>query len=321
MNERIDLKVVGDELGQKITAIQSLWIFGSRRFGTRSVRSDIDLLACFSEHVRPGDLRNAIRTLCPALDMFVVEGGKATSCMNESFVQAESFERLRDKLGALCVWSRNPSEIDTSAPHEHEVRVGIDHIPTVLDGGEPRLNWGRSVKDYFRDIEADGVPTEPFIGDDVEKVARFLLGLIENLVNTIERMSAKTTRASWNPTLTSEYDLQQSFYLTVKAWLPDLAREEVTIRYDDQDKRSDFSLLQSRIVIEMKHVTDASTKASVVKTLRGLADFYRQHPNVKVLLFIVTAKRSADVDAARWANEFSSSKNGQSVITRVYHVQ
>jgi hypothetical protein len=321
MNETIDLRAVGDQLGQKIPAIRSLWIFGSRRFGTRSVRSDIDLLACFSDHVRPGDLRNAIRTLCPALDLFVVEGGKATSCMNESFVQAESFERLRDKLAALCVWSRDAGEIDATAPREHDIRVGIDHIPTVLDGGEPRLNWGRSVTDYFREIESDGLPTKPFVGSDVEDVARFLLGLTENLIKTVERMAAKGTRASWRPALTSEYDLQDSFYLAVKPWLPDLAREEITIRYDDQDKRSDFSLLQSRIVIEMKHVSDAGTKAAVVKTLQGLADFYRQHPNVKILLFIITAKRSADVDAARWANDFSFSKGDQSIVTRVYHVQ
>ena len=98
MKTTIDLRELAGALAGEFPAIQALWLFGSRRHRTRSIRSDIDLLVCASDHIRPNDFRNAIRRHCPALDLFIVDGGKATSCMNESFVQADNFDALRTKL-------------------------------------------------------------------------------------------------------------------------------------------------------------------------------------------------------------------------------
>ena len=95
-------------------------------------------------------------------------------------------------------------------------------------------------------------------------------------------------------------------------------REEILLQFDGQEKAVDFALLEGRVAIEMKYVSDKNTKAAVVKTLDGLARFYKQNPRVQVLLFLIAATRDADVDAAKWESVFSLQENGQSIITRVY---
>jgi predicted nucleotidyltransferase len=317
----IDLHHVGDALSQRFPAIESLWIFGSRRFGTRSLRSDIDVLVRAGDHIRPGDLRQEIRKLCSALDLFLAENGKAISCMNESFVEAPSFTQLTQKLDALCFWSTDLDEVNPDAPLRHEVIEDIEYPETVMLGNEAHPSrWGKSVEDYFRQIESELLPIRPFLGEDVFEVADLLLSVCERMTSVTQVLESRRTRASWVPKLNSEYDAQDLFYLTVKPWLQDLSREEVTLRFDGQDKRSDFSAFQSRLVVELKYVDDANSKAAVAKTLAGLANFYLQHPNIRVLIMVVFCRRHADVDAAKWSTDFSQIRPSQRVVVRVITV-
>jgi hypothetical protein len=314
----IDLREACKRLKEELPALQSIWIFGSRRHRTKSVRSDIDLLLCASEHLKCGEVRAAVLLINPALDTFIVEGGKATSCVNDSFVKAETFDQLTQKLDALCIWSHDSDGVDQTAPFLQELSKTTEYEMTTLDGSAPRGAWRSAADDYFQRVQSEGLPTKPFLGHDVHSVGQFLAGLTARVVSTINRMNSSNNRANWQPTLQSEYDFQAAFYLAVKPWLPDLAREEVAIRFDQQEKRSDFSLFENRIIIEMKYVHDAGTKAAVVKTLKGLATFYGQNANVRLVLFLILATRDADVDGARWENDFSGREGSREIYTRVY---
>jgi hypothetical protein len=104
----------------------------------------------------------------------------------------------------------------------------------------------------------------------------------------------------WTVNLSSKYDCQNLFFTVVKPWLPGLDREEVAIRFDDQEKIADFDLFEKRLIIEMKFIDSAAKKAEVVKTLDGLSRFYAGNANVGCLLFIIFVKPNVDLDDARW---------------------
>jgi hypothetical protein len=180
----VDLRSLAASLVQEFPSIQSLWLFGSRRHRTRSLRSDIDILVSASDHLRPNDLRNAIQKHCPALDLFVVEDGKAISCMNESFVSAKSVDELRGKLDALCIWSVDPSEIQKDAPFTQELLSDVTYAITGLDGGEPRSSqWSRSIQNLLQEVENEGLPVNSYVGDTVDKIGAFLLDLVTRLID------------------------------------------------------------------------------------------------------------------------------------------
>jgi hypothetical protein len=319
MNNRIDLRQIAVQLTREFPTIDSLWLFGSRRHRTLSVRSDIDILVVTSAYLKSSDVRRAIRWHCPALDLFLVDGGKAVSCINDSFVQAVSFDALREKLDAICIWSGNPDDVDNNAPFEQDLRSDIIYVPTVMDGGEPRIgNWGKAVSEYFQDVEARRLPTKPFVGETPSEVGMFLVDVCNRIVATCDTMATRKTKAAWKPMLKSEYDFQDAFFISVKPWLPDLAREETLLQFDDQAKNADFAVLEGRVVVEMKYVADANTKAAVVKTLDGLARFYTRNPRVEVLLFLVLATPTVDIDAPKWQVEFSSDAPSKKIMTRVF---
>lgn len=80
----------------------------------------------------------------------------------------------------------------------------------------------------------------------------------------------------------------------------------VAINYDGKDKKSDFSLFHSRLIIEMKFIDTPVKEAAVVKTLHGLQDFYTRHANIGCLLIIIYVKEgTVSIDAAKWEADFS----------------
>jgi hypothetical protein len=95
-----DLRELTQALTEAFPQIETLYLFGSRRYRTGSPRSDIDILVRLDKdsHIRPQELRAFSSDHCRALDLFVAEGGKAVSCANESHVRADSFPELVSRL-------------------------------------------------------------------------------------------------------------------------------------------------------------------------------------------------------------------------------
>ena len=90
---------------------------------TRSLRSDIDLLVVPTEktHIQARNVREHAAAVCPALDVFVVEGGKAVSAVNDSFVGADSLVALVELLEAVLIW--NEGGVVPDADVEWQVRL------------------------------------------------------------------------------------------------------------------------------------------------------------------------------------------------------
>ena len=88
--------------------------------------------------------------------------------------------------------------------------------------------------------------------------------------------------------------------------------------YDDQKKSADFNLCGNQIIIEMKYIDDAGSKASVVKTLEGLASFYKNNANIRVLLmFILVKSGKIDLDGPKWESDFTHFTRQPRIITKV----
>src|SRR5690554_5360905 len=89
-----DLEAIIKILAGKFDEIQSVYIFGSRRFETGSTRSDIDILLTTKKFLAPAKLRDFTLEHSTALDLFILENGRATSAANDSFIEADTNENL-----------------------------------------------------------------------------------------------------------------------------------------------------------------------------------------------------------------------------------
>ncbi len=77
-------------------------------------------------------------------------------------------------------------------------------------------------------------------------------------------------------------------------------------------------MFSNQLIWELKHVKDANTKGAVVKTLAGLGNFYKTHPNVRVAIFAILVEKDLDLDDAKWESDFSFRENQPEVWTRLF---
>jgi len=283
-------------LGARFGQIEGLYLFGSRRYRTGSPRSDIDVLVELKpdSRIRPVELRVFSSEVCPALDLFLAEEGKAPS-----------FDELVTQLEAIRFW-RSSGGVIESADIDWTVTVPIEveFVTTALLTGTPISGrWPRSFRSFALQIESLGLPTQPYIGPSAAEVASFIVAAFRRAMDARLRLGPKGVGVSVN--LQNEYDFQNLFYLTVKPWLPGLGREDVTVRYDGQDKRADFNLFSNQVIWELKHVKDANTKSAVAKTLAGLSNFYSAQGNVRIVIFTILVDKDVDLDDAKWEADFS----------------
>ena len=103
---------------------------------------------------------------------------------------------------------------------------------------------------------------KPYMGKTPKEVGNFLIDVCHPAMDGRSKLAPRGKAIQLK--LQNQYGFQNFFYLTVKPWLAGLGREDVTIRYDGQDKRADFNLFGSQLIWELKHVKDASTQAAVV---------------------------------------------------------
>ncbi|PLY00584.1 MAG: hypothetical protein C0623_06910 [Desulfuromonas sp.] len=313
--ENIDLESIISVLTGKFDNIESVYLFGSRRFESGSTRSDIDILITTNKRIKPYMLRDFSMKFCPALDIFILEDGKAVSVTNESFIGAESNESIIQMLNAVMLFDRDIGKSDfLKSMTALELDSRVDHKPTTLPNSSIDSNQIHALRKCFEMANRDGLPTKPFIGKDFEEARDFIVSILKDLVPAAQSVSGHgQARRGWTSNLNSEYDFQNLFWMTVKPWLPNLAREEVAIIYDGQEKHSDFSLFESQIIIEMKYIKNDGDKRGIVKTLEGLCSFYQQHPRVKALIFCIYVEKDVELDDRRWEVDYSYNEHSPSV--------
>ena len=133
----------------KVFPIDAVHLFGSRRHETGSVRSDIDVFFETSQHIKFYYLRSLIDENCKALDIFVLDRGKATSVVNESFVYGENNKDVLCKCGAINLWSRGSGlEQNSTIPWKVLYASHVDFAQTIL----PNAYIKMSIEDLRRKL-------------------------------------------------------------------------------------------------------------------------------------------------------------------------
>lgn len=128
----IDLGNISEKLIEKFPQIEKIHLFGSRRYGTNSTRSDIDLLIEFSAHVKQKDILEFCDDLCPALDIFKLENGKAISFQNDSFIQFQNKSELLQNLNAVEIWNNKEGRLKADIKWSVEIDPRASYPPTSL---------------------------------------------------------------------------------------------------------------------------------------------------------------------------------------------
>lgn len=312
-----DLEAIIKILAGKFNEIESIYIFGSRRFETGSTRSDIDILLKTKKFIAPAKLRDFTLEHSTALDLFILENGRATSVANESFIEEDTNENLIKSVNAVLLYDKDTGvSPELTKRKKIEVDKRINHELTSLPNGTAEYFEISALKKYFKAAKQNGLTAKPYLGVSTEEASEFIIEVIRSLTTVSKTVTNHgQAKNGWTKNLNSEYDFQNLFWITVKPWLPNLSREQVALKYDGQAKHSDFSIFNDQLVLELKHIKDAGDKRETVKTLEGLKTFYIQHPNIRRLVFAILVDKGVDLDDKKWEADFSYPDNSPSVIT------
>lgn len=129
-----DLKLMMGNFTTKFPTTLNLYLFGSRLRRTKSERSDIDILVKFEDHIKPSSIREYSDELSKALDMFILNNGRAISCVNDSFLQADSDNDLVLRIGAIEFWNKEIGFLDdANIDWMQTVRADVQFTKTVLN--------------------------------------------------------------------------------------------------------------------------------------------------------------------------------------------
>jgi predicted nucleotidyltransferase len=312
-----DLEAIIKILAGKFAEIESIYLFGSRGYETGSTRSDIDILLTTTARIQPAKLRDFTLEHSTALDLFILDDGKAISVANESFLQAKDNDELIKRVDAVLLYDRDSgSSAELQRRKKIEVDKRINHELTSLPNGTAEYWEVSALQKYFKAARQNGLTVKPYLGVSTEEASEFLISVIRSLTEVNKTVTNHgQAKTGWTKNLQSEYDFQNLFWITVKPWLPNLSREQTAIIYDGNKKQSDFSLFNDQLVLELKHIKDDGDKRETVKTLEGLKTFYTLHPNIRRLIFAILVDKTVDLDDKKWEADFSYPDERPSVVT------
>ncbi|MCD0175187.1 hypothetical protein IHN32_04390 [Deinococcus sp. 14RED07] len=320
-NNRYDLQQLIRLLSEHNPQINSIHIFGSRAYKTGSIRSDCDLLLTISDGVAISDskLRQFALEHCEFLDFFIMRSGHARSCINDSYIYASSNEILIEKLDAIQIWEKESGFKETSVDWIFETHPLASPIQTTLPNAAiTEVSW-QGIRKRTEDL---GLPIYPFIGDNLRKATGQIIKIASEMILSKDSLTQRgSAKNGWTVNPQSEYDCQNLFFTVVKPWLPDLSKEQIAIYYDGQEKISDFSLFRETLIIEMKYINSEDKKREVVKTLAGLREFYTRNGNVRILLFLIYAKKEVGIDIGKWESDFTYATHTPEVITKIIVIE
>jgi predicted nucleotidyltransferase len=319
IEEVFDLEAAVKALCGEFLQIEAVYIFGSRRYQTRSTRSDIDILLECDSDIKNSKLRDFILKHRTALDLFVMENGRAESVANESFIKEATNEALVSRLDAVELYRRGSGSSGFFPKYKNQsIDRRVQFKMTTLPSNSNEVYEVHALQKFFARANEHGLPSRPYIGISTTEACEFLISVIRAIPLANRNVSNYgVAKKGWTIKLASEYDFQNIFWITTKPWLPGLGREEVAITYDGKDKKADFNLFGSQLLIEFKHVKDAGDVRETTKTLAGLTDFYLRHPNVRVLLFAILVDPTVAMDDLKVESDYSFNTQTPKVMTIV----
>lgn len=310
-----NLKDIIRDINSKIDLIESIYLFGSRGYGTGSLRSDIDLLLYSKKPLHLAKFTEWLITELKPVDLF--ETNDLTigrSLLNGSSVFSDHAGTLPNALDAVLLWDINKGFSESFVNWEQITLKDLEFPPTILPIPP---NFEGIIRKFTSALEEHGYPNT-FLGSDWLEIIENLLQIINRSVYTPEYFNARAKFISKsNFKLDDEYDFQNLVHIVLKPWLPSIESENLVIKYNGQEKNADFSILQNKIVIEAKHIKSNSDRAGILKTLEGLKEFYKHNANVKGLLFILLVNKDVDLDDFKIRSDFSNLTSSPVVLVGV----
>lgn len=307
-----DLKEIIEEIVDNFNIIEEIHLFGSRAYKTGSLRSDIDLIAYSKSPLPLNEIIDFIRYQFKPVDLFeTIDKKIARSIVNGSIITSET--DVINKVDSILLWSKSGG-FDNNY---------VDWIQKTLADYDFKMSMISNDSDidieetYIRFMQLNEYPYV-YLGDKWRKIGDSIVSLIESSMMSTQIYNKRATNICVsNMILKNEYDFQNYIATVLKPWIPSLEPETVVIKYDGQDKKCDFSISSNSIIIETKHIKDKNTKATVLKTLSGLGDFYKTHPNIKELIILLLVDEDVDLDVTKIEMDYSYKYNTPMVITKI----
>lgn len=299
--------------------IDAIYLFGSRRFNTDCVRSDIDLFFETREEIKHSKVRSFIDKECKALDVFLLDRGKAVSVVNESHIRGGNNREILKKCGAAKLWSRNQGLVTEHSNFCKQMYAShVEFHKTTL----PNAHVQMSFDELKKKLSKEGLPSDPILGETEDEVAGRLVKIARAVTEfrVSDFPGQGSASQSFVASPASEYDYQDLFWIATKPWIPSIDRECVEIVFDGQRKKSDFSILGSRFIIEMKLAKNKDDKRKISNVVEGLTQFYSENANVRFLLFIVYASKDAEINRTKWEDRYSKPIESPRVVVKVIRV-
>lgn len=316
-----NLRVILENLLKSRPQIEALYLFGSRAYKTGSLRSDCDILVQVHdlENLRPDDLRDFVEEVCDALDLFILRGQTATSCINNSFISAGSQVELIEKLDSVLLWNKDTGFSSTFTDWVFEVHPFAEYIYSSLPS---RAIEADQISAIFRRAEKNNLPTKPYIGANIAEASEFILSLFGRVILSESMLTQRGgAKGSWTTHPDSEYDIQNLIHTVIKPWIPSIEKEQTARILEGQKKIVDFSLFRGKILIEIKFIKDKDDKREVIKTLNGLIDFYQRYPRVESVIVAIYQLPGIIEDPASIELEYEKLANPTELqYVRVYNV-
>jgi len=309
-----NLKDLIRQLNTKIGTIEEIYLFGSRGYNTGSYRSDIDLMVYTKQPIRTAEISHWLYQDLNAVDLFETNDKTiGRSILNGSSIATEN-GNLVNEIDAILLWDNINGYSSTFDRWEQFTLKNVSFIPTLL----PIPNNFEGIARKFTSIlEEKGYPNT-FLGTDWEEVLYKISSIISQSIDVPEYFNARAKFISKNNfKLNDEYDFQNLIHIVLKPWLPSVDSENLVIRYNDQNKNADFSILKNTIIIEAKHIKTDNDRAGILKTVEGLKEFYKQNANVKGLLFLILVNKSVVLDDWKIESDFSYKSTTPIVLTKI----
>ncbi len=304
-----NIKDMIEYLLENISCIQSIYLFGSRAYQTKSLRSDIDILLISDEPISFSEFIDIMHDKFPPLDVFYSTDNKnAVSAINNSVLKTKDKTTLVEQVEAILLWNRENQYNTEFNQWEQKALTSFNFQMSVIPSAVPDDEEFHRQR-LFESLDNKEVKTY-FAGSTWKEISESIIIIIKTAFKIPSKYSKKAKSFSFeNLKLSTEYDFQNFIHLLLRPIFPSIEPENLMITIDGAEKNADFGINNNSIVIETKHIKDISSKATVLKTLEGLSDFYKHNCNVKCLIFLILYNNDVELDDVRLKNEYDRRNN------------
>ncbi len=314
-----NLQEIIDDLVTHHPEIIAVYLFGSRAYKTGSFRSDIDLLAFTNSPITISSVNSWLHEKYPPVDLFTsydrVVASSVVNGSNVVFRNDGKSSNLIEQLDAILLWKKDVGYSDVFSDWTIHTANNITFQMSIIPS-YPMLNFDETFRNALANLEASGINTF-FAGSTWQEIARSITRMIEIGMKKPSTFSKKAKSYSFDILkIKDEYDFQNMILTILRPVFPDICPENFMITVDGNKKSADFGIADNKIVIEAKWINSTGKKNDVVKTLKGLKDFYSENSNVKCLIFLILYGSKVDIDKEMMDYKFSYEKSTPQVIVR-----